>query len=370
MSTATGEAIDDAVLTEFRSLVRGFADSQLPMSATRAVVDGAAYDLGVWRRVAGELGACGLRAPEELGGAAAPLALQAVVFEEFGRTLAPTPLLATTGLALELLLELGGSDDLVSALAAGERTATVAFLGPDGDWSGAGTPARFDAAAGTVTGSFGMVLDGASADELLVVARTDAGSTVVVRVDPASSGVTRRALVGLDLTREVAAVDLDGAPAEAITDPAPDVPGRVATALRRAMVLMSAESAGAARRALELAVDYVKVRWQFNRPIGSFQAIKHRAADMFARAESISAIVDAAVEADGSEQAPELAHVAKAYLGPAFLFIASENVQLHGGIGFTWEHDAHLYFRRARSSDAFFGGSVRHRAAYAALRGW
>jgi len=206
-----------------------------------------------------------------------------------------------------------------------------------------------------------LALDGHIASLILVVAQTGGGPSLFA-VDGSASGLTRRKLETLDMTRKVAALEFAGTPARLIADE-----GAAAGILERtlwlAAIALAAEQVGAAQKCLDMSVEYAKLRVQFGRPIGSFQAIKHKCADMLLEVESArsAAYYAAWAAADGSDELPLLASLAKAYCSDAFANAATENIQIHGGIGFTWEHDAHLYYRRAKSTEQFLGSPSEHR---------
>lgn len=365
-----------AEIEEFRSAVRDFVDSVCPLESTRAQIDGSRdRDDATWRRCVQELEVTSVGVPESLGGQGFGLVIVGVLFEEFGRSLVPGPLLGTVGLAVPVLME-AGSPDAAAAIAMlrdGDRTATVGWVGAAGSWDPGDTPLRATGDAGEVrvSGHLAQVIDGDSADTLYLVARTGASGeqVVLVAVDRDAIGMSCRRLEALDLTRRFASVTLDGAPGRVIADADETA---VRRGLRSATALLCAESAGAARRALELTVEYALTRHQFGRPIGSFQAVKHRCADMFARVELMGALAQDAVRAAAVDayDADDIVDAAKAYVSDAFFEVASDTVHLHGGIGFTWEHDAHLFFRRAKGSELLFGAAAERRAALAARKGW
>ncbi|MGV0837849.1 acyl-CoA dehydrogenase family protein [Mycolicibacterium thermoresistibile] len=326
------------------------------------------YDPAVWRVLAEQLGVVGLIVPECHGGSGAGLIELAVVCEEFGKTLFCGPYLSSAVLATSLLVEMG--DDVINAallpaLAGGERTATVALDEGGGTWDPAsvGTTATRTSDGWTVSGTKRFVLDGASADVLLVVA---AGPRVFA-VDRTAPGVTVTPLQTLDRTRRQADITFAAAPARPLD-------GDAAVALRRSldigMVMLAAEQAGGARRALDMAVHYARQRYQFGRAIGSFQAVKHMCADLLVETESAySAAYYAAWALAGKgadTDAVGSVNLAAAFCADAFLKVAGDNIQIHGGIGFTWEHPAHLYLRRARSGAKLFGDSSYHRDRYLA----
>jgi alkylation response protein AidB-like acyl-CoA dehydrogenase len=353
---------------QLRDTVRRFLVSKSASADVRrlmATTEG--YDPELWRRMATELGLHGLAIPEQYGGAGFGLTELALVFEEMGRALLVAPFLSTVALAAPLLIAL--DDEAACAqylpeIADGSLLATVAISEPAGRWEAdavtcSATPSGAD---WLLDGVKTFVLDGHVADLLLVLARAHDGELGVFAVAADAPGLSRTPLETLDPTRKLARVELAAVPARRIG------PADVRTALTRTLefvaTALAAEQTGGAERCLHLAVEYAKVREQFGRPIGSFQAIKHKCADMLMSVESArSAAYYAAWTADAEPgEFPRAAAVAKAYCSDAYLRVAAENIQIHGGIGFTWEHDAHLYFRRAKSTQHLFGDPRHHRA--------
>ena len=221
-----------------------------------------------------------------------------------------------------------------------------------------------------LSGTAQFVLDGAGADQLVVAAGTPDDCDDLFLVDAAADGVQVRPLTVLDPSRGQAAVTLTGAAATALTedDTGAEVIGK---ALDVVMVVLAAEQIGGAAACLEMATEYAKIRHQFSRPIGSFQAIKHKLADLLLQVEMGRSALDRALLADGDpDRLAEAAAVAKIWCSDAFTVVASENVHVNGGTGFTWEHDAHLYFRRARADEVLLGDAAVHRERLAALLGW
>ncbi|WP_067482966.1 acyl-CoA dehydrogenase family protein [Actinomadura hibisca] len=340
---------------ELRAVVRGLL-ARHPVARPepeRPHRDGRA----VWTPLAGQVGACALLIPEEHGGADCTLAETHVVCEELGRTLAPVPYLASAVLATEALLAYDAAD-VLPELAAGEKVATLAWA-EQGTWDTASIAAT--ERDGRLTGVKDYVLDGADADLLLVPARTAAGGLGLYLVEAGAPGLVVEASPVLDPTRPLARVVLDGTPARRLTADAAPLLDRL---LAVAATALSAEQVGGAQHCLDMTVAYAKTRVQFGRPIGSFQAVKHRLADLYVLVESArSASYHAAAGlAENAPDAGTRAALAKAYCSEAFTTVAAETVQLHGGIGFTWEHDAHLYFKRAHGSALLFGDPAWHRA--------
>jgi alkylation response protein AidB-like acyl-CoA dehydrogenase len=291
-----------------------------------------------------------------------------------GRVLLCAPYLSSAVLAtsaLELAAEEAAQNEIIPKLASGKSIGTLAFSESASPWdlSAIAMTAKKNGDAFELSGEKTYVLDGHIASEILVVARAD-GELALFRVAGDARGLTREALPPLDPTRRIAALRFDGTPATRISSG--DISGALERVLDRAIVTLAAEQLGGAQRVLETAVDYAKTRFQFGRPIGSFQIIKHQCADMLVEVElARSAVYNAAfaIEED-PEDAPIAARMAKSYCSDAYLHIANRNIQIHGGMGFTWEHSAHLYFKRAKSSEVLFGSPGFHRERMAASLGF
>lgn len=300
-------------------------------------------DEELWARLCGDIGVSGFAIPERFGGFGG-LAETHVVLEELGRTLTPAPLLGSV-VATQALLA-SGDERLLPGIADGTTLAALVWTGADGRWDPDEVAVT---ATGTLDGTAHYVLDGDLADVLLVAARTDDGVDLF-EVDPAQDGVEREHVTTMDLTRRLAVVRLTGAVGRRLG------PAKLAEVRDIACAALSAEQVGTAARALELTVEHTKTRVQFGRPIGSFQALKHRMADLHVLVETARSASYAAVR-DGD---PVSAAVAKVYCSEALCQVAAEMVQLHGGIAITWEHDAHLYFKRAHGSAHLFGSPSQH----------
>ncbi|MET0592513.1 MAG: acyl-CoA dehydrogenase family protein [Polyangiaceae bacterium] len=339
------------------------------------------YDETLWRRLGEELGITSLAIPEPYGGAGLGFVEIAAVMEEMGRALLCAPFFSTVCLAASAILHGGTEDQKLETLpriAAGKLTATVAFVAPDGRWDAPGSGVSYVARGDEIelTGKSSFVLDGHTAELLLVVARSAANgdrSPSIFLVPSSAAGLARRALTTMDMTRKQAELTLDKVriPSSSRLGAPKTGEATLARALDLAKVALSAEQVGGAQRCLDMSVDYAKTRVQFGRPIGSFQAIKHKLADMFVEVESArSASYYAAwVAAHSESELPEAAALAKSYCSDAYFRIAAETIQIHGGVGFTWEHDAHLYFKRAKSSETLFGDAAFHRRAVARQMG-
>ena len=323
----------------------------------------------LWQRLCGEIGVAGLAIPQRYGGAGAGPVETHIVMEELGRGLTGSPLLGSGVLAAQALLASGDAaacERLLPAIADGSAVAALAWAGEAGRWDPG--EAAYDARPGQgdarptgpvrrteagrpgweLDGEAHYVLDGDRADVLLAAARAP-GGIALFEVDPHQRGVTRRAVTTMDTSRRLAVVRLDGAAGR----PAGSGAGGAALARARdlACVALSAEQVGAAQRALELTVAYTKARVQFGRPVGSFQALQHRMADLHVLVESARSLSYAA---------------AKAYCSETLTRVAGEMIQLHGAIGITWEHDAHRFFKRAHGAAHLFGRPSEHVARIAA----
>jgi len=318
----------------------------------------------VWRQLTEQLGVTALAVPAGYGGDGFGFAELSVVLEELGRALTPGPFFGTVVLAGSALLCCGDEQArsrYLPGIATGQTTATLAVTEAAGRWSADGltTLASQTDHGWTITGEKCFVIDGASAELLLVVAGTPDGAGLFAVEAAGAAGLSREPLTSLDPSRPLARITFAGVPAELIGEPggATAVLEQVQT---RATAALAAEQVGGIQACLEASTGYARERMQFGRPIGSFQAVKHKCADMYARGQlAAAAAAEAALAIDGAEGAPEAglaAAVAHAVCSEAYMFVAAENIQVHGGIAFTWEHPAHRYFRRAKSSQLLFGG--------------
>ena len=352
---------------ELRKIVRSFLEQKSPESEVRRLNDTAeGYDPAVWKQMGEQIGLQGLAIPEEYGGSGQSFVEIGIVLEEMGRASACAPFFSTVVLAANTLM-LSGDDAAKKAylpgIASGETIATLALTEADARWDAEGvqlvaSPAGSD---WTLTGTKAYVIDGLIANLILVAARTSAGVSVFA-VDGDAAGVTRTAMSAMDGTRKLATVAFAGTPARLVgTDGGGwDV---LSTVLDLAVVGLTAEQVGGAQRCLDMAVDYAKIRVQFGKPIGSFQAIKHKCADMLMEVEQAKSASYYAwyAAAEMSDELPSIASLAKAYCSEAYMRTATETIQVHGGIGFTWEHPVHFYFKRAKSSELMFGDAIYHR---------
>jgi alkylation response protein AidB-like acyl-CoA dehydrogenase len=351
---------------DFRDSLRKLVADRAPLSAVRARL-GDAHDPDLWRTLCEEMALLTLAVPERYGGAGFSLEETAIAVAELGRGLAPAPVFEAV-LAIEAILRTGNEaqrQDLLPGLLGGDRIAVAAVSGPDGLDQGAGPVTASPAGAGhALTGSLPHVLRAHVADLLLVPALAPDGPGLFV-AERTAPGVTVSGLgSSFDLTRPVCAVALDAVPALRLGDgPAPDLDGL----LDVGRTLLAAEMTAAAEACLEAAVEYAKQRVQFNRAIGSFQAVKHGCAQLAVEIDAARAAADwaAMLAAAGDPGLGTAAVIAKAQTADTFTACAGWNIQVHGGIGFTWEHDAHLYLRRAKADEALFGSTARHRTLLA-----
>ena len=355
---------------EFREVVRRFcAETAGPAAARRLMESELGYDPGVWKRLGAELGVPGLTVPARYGGSEEGLVTLAIAVEELGAALLCGPVLGTLGLAVPALTALTAEAPkakLLPRLAKGEITA--AFAVPDRGGRFAPDAVQVEEIApGTLEGTVRHVVDGHAADVLIVAARTG-GGVALFAVDGTAEGLRREPMSTMDLTRRQAEVTLRSCSAEPITPPR-EAAGVCDHAFATAGALLAAEQVGGCRHLLELSVAYARDRFQFGRPIGSFQAVKHRLADMLVRSELARSAAYHAAWAlqDGSEDPHLAAGFAQAVCGPAYQEVAAAAVQVHGGIAFTWEHQAHLYYKRAVTDALLLGGEHSHRDRIAAL---
>jgi alkylation response protein AidB-like acyl-CoA dehydrogenase len=342
-----------------RDTVRAFAGDVFSETEVRRLVAApSTFERPVWQRMARELGLQGLIVPEEHGGAGARLVELAIVLEEFGRRLVPAPFLSTA-LATAALLECapGPAAAYLAGIAEGRIVATVALAEDDGGWDAAAVrcPAEQVGADWQLRGVKSYVADGMAADLFIVAARTASGVGLFA-VEADGPGVSRNELEVFDRTRRLARLQFDGANARAL-NPDGDGDSALERFLDVARVAVAAEQAGGADFALEMAVDYAKERVQFGRAIGSFQAIKHLCADAYVDVQSArsAAYYAAWAISDGSAEGPTVAPLAKAFCSDTFFETAATNMQVHGGISFTYEYPAHLYYRRAKSGAQLWG---------------
>jgi alkylation response protein AidB-like acyl-CoA dehydrogenase len=361
---------------ELRQTVRRFMENESTEQTVRKLMEtDRGYDARTWERMASELSLLGLIVPEQYGGAGLGPVELGIVLEEMGRVLFCGPYLSTAVLATGAILS--GADEatkskLLPAISSGNAIGTLAFVEKSGRWDTESIAMRAtrDSTNWKLDGVKDYVLDGHLADIVIVAARTDKGLGLF-HVDGGASKLERTALPTLDLTRKLGRLTFSGTSATLISGNADATPA-IQHVLALASAMLATEQVGGAQRCLEQSVEYAKTRLQFGRPIGSFQAIKHKCADMlveieFARSAAYNAAFCAA-DTDVKELTTA-AHIARSYCSETFFHAAAENIQIHGGMGFTWEHPAHLYFKRARASSMMFGDPIDHRQKLGASLG-
>ena len=357
---------------EFRAAIRRFLQEKSPPTEVRRLMETAeGYDPETWRQLSDQLALPGIHIPEPYGGAGFGMVELCIVTEEMGRALLCAPYFSTSVLATNAILNAGTEAQqasLLPDLASGRRLAALAVTEPNGQWD----PHSIELVTTSVADGFllegakSYVVDGHVAD-LLVVAGRIPGTTgseglalFTVRAD--ASGVERRLLESMDPTRKLARIDFHGVRAELLGNVNDGAKSLVRT-LDQAAIALANEMVGGAQTLFDSAVNYTKLRVQFGRTIGSFQAIKHKCADMLLEMELAKSAAYYAAQAAAAEDPewPALVCLAKAAASEMYLHIAAECIQIHGGIGFTWDNDTHLWFKRAKSSEVFLGQPYYHR---------
>ncbi len=352
---------------ELRRAVRRFLSEKSPETEVRRLMEtDEGYDPAVWRQMADQLGLQSLIIPEEYGGSGFSYVELMVVLEEMGAALLCAPYFATVALATNAVLTSGDDSAkkyLLPGLASGETIGTLAITEDNGRWDAEGITLEATATGDgwQLNGHKSYVIDGLVADLVVVAGRT-ANGVSLFGVKGDAAGLTKTPLTTMDQTRKQARLSFANTPAWLIGTEGGALPGLVKT-LDLAAVALAAEQVGGAQHVLDMSVEYAKTRIQFGRPIGSFQAIKHKCADMLLEVESAKSAAYYAgwAAAEDSDELPVVASLAKSYCSEAYFHAAAENIQIHGGIGFTWEHPAHLYFKRAKSSELLLGDPTYHR---------
>jgi alkylation response protein AidB-like acyl-CoA dehydrogenase len=357
---------------QFRSAVRRFLNDKSPTTEVRRLMATAeGYDPALWRQLSEDLSLPGIHIPEQYGGAGFGMVELCIVAEEFGRALLCAPYFSTAVLAVNAILN-AGTEAQKSAflpdIAQGTRLAALAITESDGNWDPAGIKlvAMPDADGFRLDGAKSYVVDGHVADLLIVAARAPATTGLkglaLFTLDANASGVERRLLESMDPTRKIARIDFRGAHVDLLGN-LDDGAKPILRTLDQAAIALANEMVGGAQMMLDSAVNYAKLRVQFGRTIGSFQAIKHRLADMLLEVElaKSAAYYAAQAAAVNDPEWPALASLAKAAASETYLHTAAECIQVHGGIGFTWDNDTHLWFKRAKSSEVFLGQPSYHR---------
>ncbi len=363
----------DGEVGALRESVRRFlATSYAPDVRRRLIDDPTGHDRDMWRVVAEQLGLAGLAIPEAYGGSGASAGAWQAAFQELGAALYCGPLFATAALAAPALLAAADEQarsEFLPRIADGSLIATLASTEPGRGWALADvatTALPTGADSWAVSGTKAYVVDVQAADLILVTARTPDGLGLFA-VEPDAAGLTIGVQPSIDLTRRLGRVELEDTPARRMSGP-DDVTIALESARDRSFIALTAEQVGVASAALTMAVDYAVQREQFGRTIGQFQAIKHMCAEMLVDLEAAGALAGAlARSADTGEELAVLAALAKALCSEVAFSVAARMVQVHGGIGFTWEHDAHLYYRRAKSVELMFGDAAEQRRRLATL---
>lgn len=374
----------DFALSSDQEMIRDTAEGFLAEASTSAAVRAAmktslGFDPALWAQIGQELGWCATPIPEAFDGLGLGSVELVLLMEQMGRRLLCSPFFATVGLAAQVLMAVGNEaarQQYLPAIAAGELTATVALAGQGMDWQPESVNATVTAEH-LLNGRFNIVADGASADLLILPAREASGGIALYALPATLSGITRAPLKNFDQTRRLASISLENVqlPADAQIATPQQVAAAMPRAIARARLALAAEQLGGAQQCLDLTVAYTSERVQFGRTIASFQAIKHRCAEMMVKIEATrSAIYGAAAVAENPDPALAAdflleAAAAKALASDTYCYCAADAIQLHGGVGFTWEYDPQLYFKRAQASAHWLGSSdvLRERIASALL---
>jgi len=351
----------------FRDMLRRFLEQTSPTKEVRRLMETqTGYDPAVWLRLSNELGLPGLHIPERFGGQGFGAVELGIVAEEMGRVLLCAPFLSSAVLGTFALLNCATEtqcEELLPDLAAGRKRITLAVAERSGSWQAVDVTTSVRRVDGGVklSGEKWFVLDGASADQLIVAARDD-GAVGLYLVDGDAAGLNRILLDTLDPTRKQARLTFDNVSARRLGS-SEDATVALDRTIDQATIVLASEMVGGADQLVRSAVEYAQMRMQFGRVVGSFQAIKHKCADLLLEVELAKSAAYYAAEAlaGNDPDVPALASLAKAAASDAYLRAAADCIQIHGGIGFTWENDTHLYFKRAKSSEMMLGSPVYHR---------
>ena len=356
---------------EFRSVLRRFLEDKSPSTEVRrlmATADG--WEREQWTKINTELGLTAVAIPETYGGHGFGLSEQCIVLEEMGRSLLCAPYFGSAVLAASAILYAGTEkqkSELLPGIASGSTVATLAFTEENGSWDNSGLTTIFDKSSNeySITGTKSFVLDGTTADLIIVLARApntkkDEGLSLFA-VDGQASGLKKELLKSVDETRKLARISFDQVPAKLIGEEG-NAAGPMKKTMTRSIICLANEMVGGAERLREDALEYVKMRMQFCRSIASFQVTKHKATDMLADVElaKSAAYFAAAAFDEEDNETEEAASIAKAASSEAYMQTAIHSIQMHGGIGFTWDNDTHLWFKRAKSSEVFLGDPAHH----------
>ena len=364
---------------EFRSVLRRFLEEKSPPTVVRRLMETeAGWERESWRELNQHLGLTAVHIPEAYGGQGFGFVELGIVLEEMGRALLCAPYFASTVLAATAIMNAGTEAqkrELLPPIAAGETVATLAFTEPNGRWDATGIEMTATPAGGEfrLDGVKSFVLDGHTADLIVVLARRP-GSTgddglSFFTVPGDAPGLTRRALKVMDPTRKQARLEFRSVEAALLGEEGAGA-APFARTMMQAAVCLANEMVGGAERLRQSALDYANLRVQFGRAIASFQSMKHKQADMLVDVELAKSAAYAAASAAAEDDAelPALASLAKACASDAYMQTAIHTIQIHGGIGFTWDNDTHLWFKRAKSSEVFLGDPAWHRELM--MRAW
>jgi alkylation response protein AidB-like acyl-CoA dehydrogenase len=362
---------------QFREMVQRFLSDKSPSSDVRRLMETeAGFDETIWKQLSEELGLQSLPVPEKYGGAGFGPVELGIVMEEMGRSLLCAPYFSSTVLATAAILNAGNEEQkqaLLPDMANGSTRATLAMTESNGLWDAEGIQLIAQEKDGgfSLSGEKSFVVDGHTANLIIVVARTKVARTKgatgsegisFFTVRENASGLKKTLLKSMDPTRKLARLEFSDVEAELLGDEALGFDAYQRT-LDEAVIALASEMVGGAQYLLDSAIEYSKMRMQFGRVIGSFQAIKHKCADMLLELElaKSAAYYAAAALNDEASNTTALASMAKSAAADAYMHIAAETIQIHGGIGFTWDQDTHLWFKRAKSSEVFLGDSPYHR---------
>jgi alkylation response protein AidB-like acyl-CoA dehydrogenase len=353
---------------QFRAALRRFLEDKSPPTEVRRLMATAeGYDPAVWRRLSEDLALPAIHVPQEYGGAGFGMVELGIVMEELGRSLLCAPYFSTAVLAVNAILNAGTEEqqrNLLPDIAAGSHLAALAVTELDGNWDPRAIRLKAAKSGGNylLEGVKSYVVDGHIADLLVVAARVADREVALFTIPADSGGITRELLQSMDPTRKLARIEFKGARAQLLGDNE-DALNALSRTLDQAAVALANEMIGGTQKLLESAVSYAKMRVQFGREIGSFQAIKHKLADMLVDVELAKSVAYYAAQAAAVEDSewPAIASMAKAAASDAYMRTAAETIQIHGGIGFTWDNDTHLWFKRAKSSEVFLGQPSYHR---------
>ena len=357
---------------QFREMVQRFLKEKSPPSEVRRLMEtDEGFDEGIWGQLSVELGLQSLSVPEQYGGAGFGFVEIGIVMEEMGRSLLCAPYFSSAVLATSAILNAGNEAQkqlLLPEIASGSTRASLAMTEPNGQWDASGTQmiAKAKGSGYVLSGEKSFVIDGHTAGLIVVVARMEgtSGSEGITffTVDGNSAGLEKKLLKSMDQTRKLAHLAFSEVEARLLGEEAQGNQAALKTQ-DQAVIALANEMVGGAQSLLDSAIEYSKIRMQFGRVIGSFQAIKHKCADMLIELElaKSAAYYAAAALDDKGSNITALASMAKSAAGDAYMHIAAETIQIHGGIGFTWDQDTHLWFKRAKSSEVFFGDPAYHR---------